>query len=151
MSGRNGTKGSKQHNRYLVTRKVDIRKSHPSLYYSIMIIAFMCIAQGFNFLLSTPTFKPYDISNDLIGSIFLVIGLSKIVFLNLYRNLFLVRLNTALGSGFLLFWGITNTQQGFMGKASFQLPIVFIGLALVNLRLLLEPSVNPVTMKKDFE
>lgn len=151
MANRNGVKGSKQHNQYLVTRKVDIRKSHPSLYITIMIIAFICIGEGVNFLYSTPTFKPYGISGDLIGSIFLAIGLSKIVFLNLYRNLLLVRLTASLSSGFLLFWGITNTQQSFLGKASFQLPIFIIGLALVQLRLVLEPSVNPITMKKDFE
>lgn len=151
MAHKNGLKGSQQHNRYLVTRKVDIRKSHPNLYYTIMIIAFVCIAEGFNFLFSTPTFKPYDISNDLIGSVFLILGVSKIVFLNLYRNLLLARVVVALSSGFLLFWGITNTQQFFLGKASLQLPIFIVGLALVQLRTLSEPSVQPMTMKKDYE
>lgn len=151
MVHKNGTKGSEQHNRYLVTRKADIRKSHPSLFYTMLIIAVVCIGEGVNFLSSTPTFKPYNISFTLIGSIFLAIGLSELVFLNLYRNLFLLRLTVSLSSGFLLFWGITNTQQSFAGKASFQLPILLIGLALVQLRTLQEPSVNPITMKKDFE
>lgn len=128
-----------------VISKGNIFKTHPNLYISITIMAVMFIALAINFFSFKPTFSPYGLSNHLIGAVFLTLGIGKLVFLNLYRNLKLVRIIIAVGMAFLLFWGISNTQQAFAGKASFQLPILLVSLAALQFPLLVEPTVNPIT------
>lgn len=134
-----------------ITKHVSIRKTHPNLYISLMTIAVASIALGVNLHYFTPTFRPYGISEELIGACFSVLGLSQLIFLNLYHNLKLVRLVLAMSISFMLFWGLSNTQQSFAGKASFQLPILLITLAALQIPLLVEPSTNPMTSNKKKE
>lgn len=128
-----------------ITKNVSIRKTHPAMYRVLMIVAVMFVALALNLYLTTPTFNPYGISKTLIATIFLVLGVSKIIFLNIYHNLKLVRLMVAIATSFMMFWGVSNSQQSFAGKASFQLPILYITLALINLPFLVEPASNPLT------
>lgn len=128
-----------------LTKRVSIRETHLNLYRILMVMAIMFIALAVNLYYSKPTFNPYGIEKEVIALVFSVLGVSKIIALNFYHNLKLVRLIVGFSTGFMIFWGISNTQQAFAGKASFQLPILLITLALINLLLLVEPVSNPLT------
>lgn len=132
-----------------ITQRVSMRKSHPNLYKAFMVFSIMFIALAINLYLTKPTFAPYGLPKDAIATVFLVLGVSKIIFLNFYHNLKVVRLLVAIATAFMVFWGVSNTQQAFAGKASFQLPILFVSLAILNLFLLIEPASNPMTSNSD--
>lgn len=127
---------------------VKIRKTHPSLYRALMVIGVMGVALGFNFWFSNPTFNPYGISKNIIGTIFFLLGFSQIVFLNIFHNLRMVRLNLATSISWMFFWGVSNSAQFFAGRASLQLPILFITISILQIPLLTESPVNPMTEKK---
>lgn len=128
--------------------RVVIRKSHPSLYRSLMVLAIMSVAMAVNFWTSNPTFDPFGIDNNLIGGIFLLIGVWHLVYLNLIHNLKLVRLGSTFAIFFMTAWGLGNMQQSLAGRASFQLPILYLALAGVYYLLLGEPPVNPMTRQQ---
>lgn len=129
-------------------QKVEIRKSHPALYRTLMVLAFMGVALGFNFWFSKPTFNPYNVPKDVIGIIFFMLGLTQVVFLNIVRDLRMVRLNLSISVSWTFFWGISNAQQFFAGNASLQLPILYVTLSIFQIPLLMEAVVNPMTEKK---
>lgn len=130
--------------------KVNIRSTHPNLYYSLVVFAVINIGLGVNFLLTNPTFNPYQIDKAIIGGIFLALGLLKIIFLRLFRNLKILRLVMASEVFFMLFWGIGTTITFFRGQTSLQLFVLYAGLAALEAILLLEPVVNPMSeIKKD--
>lgn len=131
-----------------VHNRVRLQKTHPNLYHLIMILNLSNIALALNFWISHPTFNPYGINKDLIGCIFFALGSIQIVFLNFHRDLRAVRLVMAISIGFNLFWGLSNAQQSFAGKASFQLPILYITLALIRVPLMFESPVNPMTERE---
>lgn len=128
--------------------RVYIRKTHPGLYHSLMTLSIMYVALAVNFWTSNPTFNPYGIPKDFIGAVFAVLGASLLVFLNLFRNLRLVRLVLAVSVSVMFWWGVSNSQQSFAGKASFQLPILYIILSIMQIPLLIEAPVNPMTEKR---
>lgn len=128
-----------------IHKRVSLRKTHPNLFIALNILALTSVALSINFYFSKPTFNPYDIDKEVVAVVFFILGISQLIVLTLYHNLKLVRLAVAASVGILLFWGISNTQQGFQGKASFQLPILYIALALLQLPLLIEPRTNPMT------
>jgi hypothetical protein len=113
-----------------------------------MVLGFMGLSLAVNFWFSKPTFNPYGWPKELIGTIFFVLGASQIVFLNVFRDLRMVRIALAVSISFMFFWGASNAQQFFAGKASLQLPILFITVSLLQIPLLLESPVNPMTEKK---
>lgn len=127
---------------------VNIRKSHPALYRAIMTFACMSIALAINFWFSKPTFNPYGVPKEWIGVVFAVLGSSLIVFLNAFHNLRMVRLLLATSVSFTFFWGVSNSQQFFAGNASLQLPILYVAISLLQIPLLIEPPVNPMTEKR---
>lgn len=129
------------------TRRANIYRTHRNLYMVLMTLAVMSVALMLNFYRTKPTFDPYGIDRRIIGSVFGALGVAQIVFLNLYRNLRLVRAALAASFSFTLFWGVSNTEQSFAGRASFQLPILYIALAALQLWLLVEPATNPVSRK----
>jgi hypothetical protein len=98
--------------------------------------------------LTTPTFEPYGWSNKWVGGIFFVVGATQIVFLNWWRDLRIIRLASATSMAWYLIWAGANTQQFFNGKASLQLPICLVGLAVVRFPLVVESPVNPMTERK---
>lgn len=133
----------------VVNGQINVRKTHPGLYRLVMGIALICIALGVNFLVFTPTFRVYDLPNPLWGAIFLAVGLSKVVFLNLYRSLRLTRMTMAFAAAYILFFGAGTMQPALEGNASLQLPILYAGIAATLVALLLEPFINPWTAKRD--
>lgn len=132
----------------LSIQKVDIRKTHPTLYYTLMVIGLMSVALALNFWFSRPTFNPYGIPKNFIGVIFFLLGSTKLIFLNVVRDLRMVRLNVAVSVSWMFFWGFSNTIQFFAGNASLQLPILYIALSILQIPLLTESPVNPMTEKK---
>lgn len=130
-------------------KRVDIRKRHPNLYYLITVFCFMNIALGFNFFFTTPTFDPLHIPKWAIGTIFMAVGVSKLFFLNVSRNLKVLRALMAFCVALLFFWGLANTQQFFAGRSSLQLPLLYLALSFLQFPVLIEPAVNPVTEKTD--
>lgn len=129
-------------------QRVNLRKSHPGLYHSILTVGCMGVALACNFWFTRPTFNPYGIDKNIIGTVFAVIGLSQIVFLVVARDLRMVRLTLAISVGWMLFWGLSNTQQFFAGKSSLQLPILFLVISALQFPLLVESPVNPFTEKQ---
>lgn len=128
--------------------RVNIRLTHPGLYHSIMTLGVMGVALAANFWGSNPTFNPYGISKNIIGLIFFLLGISQLIFLNIFRDLRMVRIVLAASVSFMLFWGFSNTAQGIAGAASFQLPILYLTLAILQIPLLIEAPVNPMTEKE---
>lgn len=128
--------------------KLNIRLTHPNLYHSIIVLGIMSVALAFNFWLSNPTFNPWP-GKNIVGVVFLLLGVGELVFLNVTGHLRMVRLMMAASIGIMFFWGLSNTQQFFAGHASLQLPILYMALAVLQLPLLVEPPINPVTAKVD--
>lgn len=124
--------------------RVKIRYTHPNLYRSIMTLSLMSLGLAVNFWTSNPTFNP--VPKDVVGVVFFLLGASQIVFLHL--NLRAVRIGMAISAFVMLFWGLTNTEQSFAGDASFQLPILYLALGVVQLFLLIESPVNPMTERE---
>lgn len=129
--------------------KVRIRKTHPALYRAIMTLSIMSMGLAVNFWTSNPTFSPFDIPKDIIGGVFCALGLSQIIFLNAFHNLRMVRIGLAVSLSFMFFWGLSNAQQSLAGKASYQLPIIYVSLAVLHIPLLIEPPVNPMTRREE--
>lgn len=127
---------------------VILRKSHPALYRSIMIIGIGVLLLALNLWFYKPTFQPLDIPFRAVSLGFLLIGISLLVFLNLFHKLSYVRITLTISIGFMLFWGGINTIQVFDGKASFQLPVLFLILVAVQAVWLIESPVNPMTEKR---
>lgn len=127
---------------------IDIRKTHPNLYWLVTILAVTDIALGLNFIFLNPTFPIYAGPNDLWGGIFLVVGFSKLVSLNLYRRLRLVRAIMAFEVTYMMFLALGTTQPFIEGVGSLQLPIVYVSLSAIQIPLLLEPFINPWTDKR---
>lgn len=125
--------------------RVNIRLSHPNLYRSIMTFSLIYVGLGINFLLTMPTFNPYQIPYDLIGLIFLTLGVLKIVLVNFIRDLVWLRRVMAAEIMVSLWWGIGASITYFRGQTSLQLPILYAGLSILEVFLLLEPFVNPMT------
>lgn len=126
-----------------------INLTHPNLYRGIMTFAFINIGLGLNFWLTNPTFNPYGVDKMLVGTVFMALGIAKLIFLNFKRNLKAVRFTMTAEVAFMLFWGIGTTITFFQGKTSLQLFVLYVGLAVNELFLLLEPAVNPITLIKE--
>lgn len=126
---------------------INIRKTHPNLYWIVMILAVGDIALGLNFIFLHPTFLIYSASNYLWGGVFLALGLGKLVSLNLYRRLRLVRAIMAAAAFYMLFISLGAMQPFLEGVGSLQNPILYAIVATVQIRLLMEPIWNPVTAK----
>lgn len=141
------SKKAKRRVLYEITKHVSIRQTHLLMYRVLVIVAVGSIALAINLYLTKPTFAPYGLPKGVIATIFLFLGIVQLGLLSLYHYLKLVRLVLAASGGFMMFWGLSNTQQAFAGKSSFQLPILFVMLALIQWSFLLEPASNPLTEK----
>lgn len=126
---------------------INLRKTHPGLYRATMVSALGSIGLALNFFFLTPTFQVYDVSYFIWATVFLGLGISKIVFLSIRRNLKLARLIMASSIAFLLFFGIGTMEPWTMDEGSLQLPWLYLWLACLELPLLLEPFINPWTAK----
>lgn len=127
------------------TRGLDLRKTHPSLYWAILIFAIMSVGLAVSYWFGPPpAFSPFNINRDLVAGIFFVYGVWQIVFLTAH-HLLMVRIGLAFAGLLMGGWGFVNTIQAFAGNASFTLPIVFVAIASLHLKLLTEAPVNPFT------
>ena len=129
-------------------RDIKIRKTHPGLYLALMVLGLMGVGLALNFWFSRPTFNPYGLSKNIVGVVFFVLGFSQIVFLNILRDLRMVRLNLAISISWMFFWGVSNAEQFFAGKSSLQLPILYVTMSILQIPLLIESPVNPMTEKR---
>lgn len=127
--------------------RVNLRKSHPKLWYSILIMSGMGVAMLINFLFYTPTFNPYDIPKTVVAAVFGLIGLTQLMALVVVRNLRVVRITLSLSIFWMWAWAWANAQQAFAGKSSLQLPIALMTISLMQLPSLTESPVNPFTEK----
>lgn len=130
-----------------MTDRVNLRLTNPTLYRHGLAFALVSVSLGLNFIFTKPTFNPYQIDKHLIGSIFLGLGIATLVCIMIVRNLKLIRLTMALGVAYMMFWGIGTSITFFTGKTSLQLFVLYMYIAVVQLCLLLEPFVNPLTGK----
>lgn len=125
-----------------------LRDAHPNLYKAIMVYGLLMIALGLNFALLTPAFDPLGLSKYIFAGLFLAIGIAKLVVLNLFRHPQWVRVVVAINVSILFFFGGLLVAAFFqLGQTSLQLPITYFGLALIEMPLLYEPWLNPVTEK----
>lgn len=122
-------------------RRVFLRNTFPTY----LTFAFIGIALGLNFLLTTPTFNPYNIDYWVIGTTFLVLGIAKLVF-TLSQQWFLLRWVMVANIIFMIFWGIGTTITFFQGLTSLQLFVLYTGLVMLEFMLLIESS--PTKKKK---
>lgn len=127
----------------------NLRKTHPNLWRAVMAFAAVNALLGLNFLILQPTFLIYNRSNYWWGAIFLTLAACKIVFLNLYRNLHLLRVTMACEVSFMMVIALGTTQPFFEGEGSLQLPILYLGMCVLEMPLLLEPFINPWTARRD--
>lgn len=130
-------------------QRVNLRKSHPGLYRLIRIIGIGCLAWGANFwglgFIPPPTFNPYGVDKNIVGTVFSIIGIALLVFLIFVHNLWWLRVSVFIALVWLISWGITNTQQFLDGKASLQLPIAYVIIGFLCRPMLTESPVNPFT------
>lgn len=125
-----------------------LRKTNPGLWRAQSVFGVISIALGINFFASNPAFNPFGIHKDIIGVIFLALGLTQLAALNVFHSMRLIRGLQAISTWVLLSWGLLNTEQSFAGKASFQLPILYLGLALLQRVRQVESSIDIMSEKK---
>lgn len=128
---------------------VNIRRTHPNLYKGITTFAVINIALALNFFYANPTFNPFGIDKNIVGAIFLTLGVGKLVFLNVHRSLRVVRFLMAVEIAFMVFWGVGSSITFFTGQTSLQLFVLYLGMAVNEIFLLLEPPANPVAGHKE--
>lgn len=126
--------------------EINVRRTHPNLYWLLMVLSVTGIALGANFILLQPTFLIFDAPNVLWGTIFLVSSVARMIALNVYRRLRVVRATMAFSVAYMAFLAIGTGQPFWEGTGSLQLPIIYAGMALLQVPLLAEPFVNPETM-----
>jgi len=120
------------------SRGINIRRQRPNLYYSITTVAIALILLGVNLLLTIPLFVPLGIPKTVVATAFITVGVAKLLFLNVVRDLHAVRLLLAVGIAGLSFWGLANAQQSLNGMASFQVSILYFTIAALQVPMLRE-------------
>lgn len=132
----------------VVNGTINVRRTHPNLYWAVVILTGATIALGLNFLLLDPTFLIYGAPNQLWGAIFILLGASQFVFLNVVRRLKAVRATMAATVAYLLFLGVGTAEPFVEGSGSLQLPIMYLALAALQIPLVVEPFINPWTARR---
>lgn len=128
-----------------MTKRVNLRKTHPTLFWWAVVFALINISLGLNFIFTKPTFNPYQIDYRWIGSIFIAVGAAKLVALTAIRYLKLIRGTMAVSAGWQMFWGIGTSITFFTGQTSLQLFVLYFGYCVLQVWWLREPFANPLT------
>lgn len=128
-----------------VVQHVSLRQMHLLIYQLYMTLAVGSMAGAVNFFFSHPTFNPGGADKRVIAAVFLVLGVSELILLTIYHRLFLLKVVVGSSMGFMLAWGLANTQQFWDGNASLQMPIYLFTLAACRFFLLRAPIINPLT------
>lgn len=129
----------------LICNSTNVRKANPTLYRSVVAHAIISILAAFNFWTTDPPFVPYNISENIVGVGFLLIGLLQLISIHFHTTLRRIRKAAALSGGVTLCWGLANTYQFFFGPATLQLPIFVSGLGIVQLLSLLGSPIDSRT------
>lgn len=129
-------------------RKIDIRMTNPEAYRDMMTHSFISIGLAINFWNSHPTFNPFGWPKTIVGFVFFIFGVLGLTFLVAVRNLHRIRLLFTFSFIWYFGWGVVNAQQWHQHKASLQLPIILIGLAVLQFLVILKPAFNPMTARK---
>jgi hypothetical protein len=132
----------------VVNGRVDVRKTHPTLYRQSMLFGIGNVVLGVNFHVFTPTFLVYGLPNWVWGTAFIALGIGEVFFLNVYRRLDMARLVMALCVAYTSVFALGTMQPALEGKGSLQLPILYGLLVVWKLLLLLEPFINPWTARR---
>lgn len=128
---------------------MNLKRSHPNLYKAYLVYAFLCISLGLNFIFLNPTFDPLDISKQVPGYIFLLLGVATLFFLRVYRNATWLRVTMASIITVMFFWCGALVFDFFrLAQTSLQLPITFAALGALGIPLMIEPPINPTTSEK---
>lgn len=132
--------------------EINIAKTHPTLYRVLMALSIVGILLAVNFFAGLvgvlrPTFSIWDVPNAVWASIFLVSSVNTLVALNFYRRLRWVRRAMVFSAAYMAFLTVGTSVPGWEGNASFQLPIVYAGLAIIQFVLSQEPFINLETAK----
>lgn len=130
-----------------------MRKAHPNLYKAYASYALLSISLGLNFLFLTPTFMPLNFPKEPIGIALVVCGVTKAILLILRMpGSIWLRLSLTLTVFIYSFWAGATTFDFFrLSQTSMQLPLTYIGLAVLGFVLLSEPFTNPATAMRDEE
>lgn len=127
-----------------------MRNTHPTLYKTYIVYALLSIALGLNFWFLTPPFMPLEVPKSTISLAFLGCGTIKLTLLLLSSSHTWLRLSMALSVVIYSFWAAALTYSFFSeSQTSLQLPLTFIGLAVLGTLLLIEPFTNPATAKAE--
>lgn len=134
---------------------INVRLTHPGLFFLMALSGVVFILQGLNFVAAAagfyipePTFLIFRQSNYLWGGIFLALGVSKLFFLSVHKNLLFLLVTQALALTYSLCL-IVGTSQPFADKTgSLQLPIWIAGWSALLTFLLLEPFINRTTSRQ---
>lgn len=133
----------------VVNGEIDIRKTHPNLYWMVMIVAVVCVLLAANFFWLKPAFEVFHLSNYVWATAFLALGVAKILFLNVYINLHAVRMTMGFSVGYIFFFAVGTCEPWIDGEGSLQLPIIYLGMAAVQFVMLIEPFLNLWTAKRE--
>lgn len=135
-------------NGIVVNGDINIRRTHPNLYWLVMTAAVTMLLLAANFYWLNPTFEVYHLSNYVWATIFLALGTGEIVFLNIYRSLRWVRRTMACAFGFLMFFAFGTGEPWWDGQGSLQLTIVYAYMMATQVPLLFEPFIQPFTARR---
>lgn len=122
-----------------------VRKSNPTLYRSVIAHAIISILAAINFWTTDPPFVPYNISENIVGVVFVLIGVIQLLSVHIWPTLRRIRKAAAVSGGITLCWGLANTYQFFFGPATLQLPIFVGGLGVIQLLSLLGSPIDSRT------
>lgn len=124
-----------------------LRLLHPNLYRSVMTTAIWMFGLGLNFLIFTPTYDIFGMPNQLWATLALLVAGTEIVCLNFVLVLRYVRMAMALSIALCLMLAVGTCQPWIEGVGSLQLPIMYLGFAVIQFPLLIEAPVNPWTKR----
>lgn len=122
-----------------------IRSTHPLLFWYYVIFSLISIGLGLNFLLTTPTFNPYHIDKEIVGSVFFSIGALNLMLSTVWRKFTWLRIGTAMNMGIDIIWGIGASFTFFQDLTSLQNFCLYIGLAGLKFRTVLEDPITVTT------
>lgn len=123
-----------------------MKDHHPNLYNMYMVYAVLSIAMGLNFIFLNPSFDPFGVPKEVVGATFLGCGVTKASLLLWVRSATMLRLSMALSVAIMSFWSGVLTVDFFLRSlTSLQLPLTYIGLAVLGFLLIVEPFTNPAT------
>lgn len=120
---------------------------HPNLALLITTIAVLDLLLGLNFLFLNPTFLIWHAPNWIWGSTFLILGTGKLFSLYVLNNQWAVKVFVLLNILYASCLAAGTSEPFLDGAGSLQLPIFYLGLAVIQVPTLVEPFLNPATAK----